>query len=214
MPIFKTTRFIEKQIDEFFDTISEGGLVFKKAICDYLNGDQKAFEDRINAIDKLEARADVISREVESYLYRRSLIPEHRGDVLGLLETVDNVIDAIKTNVNQFDIESPYIPEEFHSEFCELAQASVDATEEMVVASRAFFRNISDVQNHLHKVHFFEGEADKIGLKLKKKIFAKDSLDLANKIHLRYFASNVEKISDTAEDVANRLAIYTIKRTV
>ena len=34
------------------------------------------------------------------------------------------------------------------------------------------------------------------------------------KIHLRYFCLHVETLSDRAEGVADRLAIYTIKRTI
>ena len=48
---------------------------------------------------------------------------------------------------------------------------------------------------------------------LKRNIFASD-LDLAHKIHLRYFALNVELVSDRAEEVADRLAIYAIKRNI
>ena len=39
-------------------------------------------------------------------------------------------------------------------------------------------------------------------------------VELARKIHLRYFCLHVENISDRAEDVADRLSIYTIKRTI
>jgi uncharacterized protein Yka (UPF0111/DUF47 family) len=39
-------------------------------------------------------------------------------------------------------------------------------------------------------------------------------LDLSHKIHLRYFALHVGQLSDAAERVADRLAIYSIKRTL
>ena len=48
---------------------------------------------------------------------------------------------------------------------------------------------------------------------MKREIFASDE-DLSRKIHLRYFALNIDLVSDTAEDVADRLNIYTIKRMV
>jgi len=214
MPVFRKTRYVEKQIDEFLDKVSEGGITFNKAICDYMSGDYEMFEKRLQDIDALEGEADTISRDVEAYLYRRSLIPEQRGDVLGLLETIDNVIDVMKHTMYQFYVERPAIPEEFHSGYCTVVKASTDAAEEMIKASRAFFNNISAVNDHLHKVHFFEKEADDQGILLKKQIFDSKKLDLAHKQHLRYFAQNVEKISDKAEDVAYRLAIYAIKRTV
>ena len=45
-------------------------------------------------------------------------------------------------------------------------------------------------------------------------VFFASELDLAHKIHLRYFALNVEKVSNQAEAVADRLAIYAIKRNI
>ena len=35
-------------------------------------------------------------------------------------------------------------------------------TEALVLASRAFFRNVGAIGDHLHKVHFYESEADVI----------------------------------------------------
>ena len=64
--------------------------------------------------------------------------------------------------------------------------ASCEAVEAVVLASRAFFRNIEAVGDHNHKVVYFETEADKASTRLKRKIFESD-LDLANKIHLREF---------------------------
>ena len=69
------------------------------------------------------------------------------------------------------------------------------------------------MRSHIHKVYFFEKEADRLADALKRKIFAKD-LELARKIHLRYFCLHVETLSDRAEEVADRLAIYTIKRMI
>ena len=46
-----------------------------------------------------------------------------------------------------------------------------------------------------------------------RKIFDSD-LELARKWHLRHFVEMIDNIADHSEDVADRLAIYTIKRTV
>ena len=59
----------------------------------------------------------------------------------------------------------------------------------------------------------YEKEADKISTQLKRDIFGSD-LDLAHKAHLRNFVEQIDNVADWAEDVADRLAIYAIKRTV
>ncbi len=213
MALFRSNKIIENQIDEFLDVVAEGALVYKEGVRAYLAGDLNSFESRIVAIDRLEARADKLSKEVESHLYSHSLIPEHRGDVLGLLENTDNMIDTAKTSLYQFSVEQPDIPAEFDGEFQRLAEASYKAVEAVVVSARAFFRNVDSVKDNLYKVHHYEKEADNISDSLKRSIFAGE-LPLAHKIHLRYFAMNVEKLSDRAEEVADRLAIYAIKRNI
>lgn len=213
MPLFKTSKVLEAQIDDFLDTVAEGGLVFREGVTAYLSADKESFGAAIIKIDKLEARADKLSREVEAHLYRHSLIPEHRGDVLGLLENTDNIIDRIKTSLHQFSVERPEIPPIYHEGFRKLADASSEAAEAVIVSARAFFRDSEAVKDNLFKVHHYEKEADLISDGLKRAIFASE-LDLAHKIHLRYFALNVELVSDKAEEVADRLAIYAIKRNI
>ena len=212
MPLFRSSKVIERQIDEFLDTVNEGALVFREAINDYLAGDQASFEGRIEQIDRLESAADDLSREVETELYRHSLIPQTRGDVLGLLEHTDDVVDTAKKALHQFRIERPDIPVALHLEFKSLAEASYQASEAVIIAARAYFRNDQTVGDHLFKVHHYEKEADVISDRIKCHIFDLDDLDLAHKIHLRDFACSVEKVSDMAEDVADRLAIYAIKQ--
>jgi predicted phosphate transport protein (TIGR00153 family) len=213
MSLFKSNRDIETKIDAFFDTIGEGGLVYREGIHAYLDGSTADFENALVGIDKLESKADKLSLEVESHLYSHSLIPEHRGDVLGLLENSDDIIDSAKACLSQFSVEHPDIPDQFHDGYRKLAEAGYEAVEAVIVSARAFFRDVGAVKANLFKVHHFEKEADAISDRLKRSIFNSD-LELAHKIHLRYFALNVEQISDRAEDVADRLAIYAIKRTI
>lgn len=211
--LFRRTRALEAQIDQFLDAVSEGCLVFEQGVDDYLRRDFESFEERLRAIAVFEAKADALRREVETRLYAESLIPDHRGDVLGLLENLDNVIDQAKQTLGQFEVERPEVPEDLAPDYVALAKAGSQATQHLVDSCRAFFRDITAVRSHIHKVYFFEKEADRLADGLKRKIFSRD-LELARKIHLRYFCLHVETVSDRAEEVADRLAIYTIKRTI
>ena len=108
--LFRRTRALESQIDQFLDAVSEGCLVFELGVGDYLGRDFASFTERLHAIGAFEAKADALRREVETRLYAESLIPDHRGDVLGLLENLDNVIDQAKQTLGQFEVERPDIP--------------------------------------------------------------------------------------------------------
>lgn len=211
--LFRPTKQLESQIDDYLDSVSQGAIVFKQGVKDFLDKRTDNFTERINAINNLEHKADDLRRVIENRLYSQTLIPEHRGDVLGLLESTDSVIDTMKETLDQFEIENPFIPKDLEKDFLDLCDASVSSTEFLVNAARAFFKDLKSVNNHLHKIYFYEKEADNIGDKIKRKAFKMD-IDLSLKFHLRYFALHIQQVSDKAESVADRLAIYTIKRTI
>lgn len=215
MSIFhlKKSKALEMQIDDFLDTVSRASIVFRTGIQEYLDGEIENFENTIDGIVKLENRADDLRRSIETQLYTYSLIPEMRGDVMKLLERIDTIINSEKKTLNQFAVEMPDIPQEFDKEFINLADVCVNAVETLILAVRAFFIDFNMVKNHLHKVFFYEKEADKISDRLKRRIF-RSELELSRKIHLRYFTLHIETISDHAEDVADLLSISTIKRSI
>ena len=215
MQIIGKTKELISEIEGFWDTIAKAAMVFRIGIKDYLHGRYDKLIARIAEINKLEQIADGLRKEIKIKLYSQMLIPESRGDVLGLLENSDNVIDSAKKVLNSFDIERPMIPDFLIEDFIDLANYSADAVEEMVKASRAFFKETSVVNDYINKVSFFEHEADKIEDIIKRKAF--DSIEIESlswKVQVRYFAERVAKPSDDAEEVCERLAISVIKRSI
>ena len=214
LTLFRRTKALEAQIDEFLDKLSESAIVFRRAVEIYLaEGATAEFEDRLNQVNDLESQADRLRRSVETQLYAETLIPDSRGDVLGLIENLDSVINLCEGGLWAFSIETPEIPAEFHADYRALTEQVINTVESLVLGSRAFFRNIEAVPDHMHKVIFYEKEADKLSTKLKKAIFATD-LPLSHKAHLRNFVVHIDNLANKSEDVADRLSIYTIKRTV
>ena len=212
--LFSRTQALESEIDDFLDKLLQSSLLFKIAVNLYLQeGCTPDFEQKLQEVNKMESTADHLRRTIETKLYAETLIPESRGDVLGLIENLDHVLNLLEGALWAFSIERPDIPEEFHTDYETLTEMAVNSVESLVLASRAFFRNIEVVGDHNNMVMFYEKEADKIGTKLKKAIFASD-LDLSRKSHLRNFVEQIDDVPDWAEDVADRLAIYSIKRTV
>jgi len=214
LTLFRRTKALESQIDDFLDKLSQSALVFQRAVDIYLaEGATAEFDEKLSQVNELESQADKLRRSVETQLYAQTLIPESRGDVLGLIENLDSVLNLCEGGLWAFSIEKPDIPAEFHADYRALTEQVVNTVESLVLASRAFFRNIEAVPDHMHKVMFYEKEADKVSTKLKKAIFATD-LPLSHKAHLRNFVEHIDNPADKSEDVADRLAIYTIKRTV
>ena len=212
--IFKKTKGLELQMDSFLDKISESGIVFRRGVKNYMNNAEKDFSRHLEQIRTLEHEADELRKAIETELYTQTLVPESRGDILALMETSDDVIDRATDTLSEFSIERPVVPEQLREGFIELAKSTVRAMEEMVKAMRAFMRDPLNVRNYLHKVYHWEKESDRLAEDLKRAIFASEDLKLSEKIHLRYFALHTDTIADRAEDVADRLSIYTIKRSI
>lgn len=212
--IFGKAKALEGEIEDFLDKISTCALIFKHAIDIYLrDGASSEFDEKLAHVNSQESEADELRRKIERQLYAHTLIPESRGDVLGLIENLDSVMNLMEGALWNFSIETPKISDEFHNDFKSLTEMSVLSVEHLVTASRAFFVNVADANNHTHKVMFYEKETDKISTKLKRAIFASD-MDLAHKAHVRNFVEHIDNVADASEDVADRLAIYIIKRTV
>ena len=214
LTLFNKTRALEQQIDEFLDKVSEAGLVFNRALDVYLvNGANDDFDRFLEQEANIEGIGDALRRSIEIELYAETLIPDLRGDVLRLLEDMDHLMNVYEGNLYRISIQKPDIPEEFREGFRELTRTVVDCVESVVLASRSFFRDINAVRDHNAKVIFFETEADKIGTKLQRAIFS-SNLPLDHKSHLRYFVERIDELANSAEDVADTLAIYAIKRRV
>ncbi len=209
--LLKKTKELEMQIDEYLDMIVKGALTFRTSIRHYLNGQLDRFSDDRHNIDEIESKGDSLRRAIETKLYLETLIPEFRGDVLGLLESADKVLNMMADTLAQFDVEMPKILEELKPLYIELTDASTFAVEAMVTAIRSYFTELNKVRDNINKAMYYEKETDKISEKIKRTVF-QTSIDLCFKIHMRYFAYHIELIADEAEDVCDRLSIATIKR--
>ncbi|MBN2863039.1 MAG: DUF47 family protein [Bacteroidales bacterium] len=213
MTVFKrTTKNLILKIDEFFDNVEIGLLVFREGVKSYLNNDQEAFLRHIGKIDILESTADKLQRSIENDMITHSILPQHRVEVSRLINELDEIIDVSKSSLNVFRIELPEIPESLKKDFGVLTDSSVSAGEELIPAARAYFRAPHTVREKLLKVYYYESETDKISRDIKIAIFQKtDDLDLAHKAHLRYIVQHLENISDLSQNAADLLAAMAIK---
>ena len=211
--IFSATKDLVMKIDTFIDLVSEAVLHFKEGLNLYLSGKEDEFNERLNIIKILEERADGLRQDIEAQLYVQTLIPESRGDVLGLLENMDNIIDFSKAIMFDFFVEKPDVPELLHERMKKLAETAVDSTQALAQSTRSYFYDVNTVKDNLHKVTFFENESDHIAEKAKREIFELD-IDLSRKLHLKNFIVSIDTISDIAENISNRLSIAALKRII
>jgi hypothetical protein len=213
MAVFtRTTKKLILRIDEFFDNVEIGVLVFREGIKSYIDKDLEAYKRHLQKVDSLEGNADKLQRMIENDMITHSILPQQRAEVTTLIDRVDEIIDTIKKSLNEIITEMPEIPEELNKDFITLAETSSNAAEELIPAARAYFKAPYTVREKLLKVYYFESETDKLSLKTNKKIFQEiKGIDLAHKAHLRYIVHHIENISDLAQKAADLLSGMAIK---
>jgi predicted phosphate transport protein (TIGR00153 family) len=213
MPVFtRTTKNLIIKIDEFFDDVELGLLVFREGIRAYLEKDMEAFQRHLQKVDSLESNADKLQRSIENEMITHSILPQHRQDVSVLIDELDEIIDALKSSLNEINIEMPDIPAALNKNFISLSETSANAAEELIPAARAYFKAPYTVREKLLKVYYFESETDKNSIDTKRIIFQEmKELDLAHKAHLRHIMHHIENISDLAQKAADLLSGMAIK---
>jgi len=211
--IFKKAKGIESNIEKFLKNIELASSLFELGIKEYIEGKIDRFEERCSEIQKLESESDSLRFDIKFTLYSDLLIPDARGDVLGLIETLDNVIDIAEKVFVQISIEKPQIYPFLKDDFISLTEASVKAVQMLIPAVRAFFETPKNVTDLLTQVHFWEHEADTAEKRIKIMAFNSEEIKLFSKrVHMRYFAEKISLLADEAEAVAERLEVYAIKR--
>ncbi len=200
-------------IDTFLNCIDQSLFLFKEGVKNYLYNNTENFNNNLLSLANAEIESDKLRKEIERALFTQSLMPQMRGDIMRLLEEMDNIIDQAKKSLFQFDVETPHIPPELIPDFERLTQISVSAAESAMPAAKAYFTEPINVNEKLHRVYFYEKETDVLADIIRRKIFREmPDLKLSEKFHLRYFTLHIENISDIAEKVADLLSIMAIKR--
>lgn len=212
--LFSGAHELEQKIDEMHDKVLESSLYFKEAFEIYLQeGRSQNYRRASKKIKNIESKADDLRREIESRLYIRNLIPDLRADVLMLVENIDKVINEFDEVAHKFYIEQPDIPTDFRAKFRLLVQQVCECAENMVICSRAFFRDFATVRDYSRKVYFLEHESDKTWAALKQDVFDSD-MELAHKIQLNTLIEDMADVADKAEDCIDAVLIFTIKRDI
>ncbi len=214
MSLFARTRDLEHNIDSLHDKIIEMTMVFKEAVDIYLREQRSEnYRQTSKKIKQIEHDSDSLRREVESKLYEQNLIPDLRGNILELVENLDRVVNLFDEVAHKFYIEQPEIPEAYHEQLQRLVCQVVECAENMAIASRSFFRDLSTLRDFAKKVYLLEHQSDKTSAKLRKAVFDSD-LSLAHKIQINMFVEEVADIADLAEDCIDALLIFAIKREI
>jgi len=201
-------------VERYLDKMLEAAELFKKTMEKYFEvGLSREFIEMIETTHLSESMADDIRREIELEMYEKSLIPESRGDILGLLEVTDEVMNKAQSVLYQIETENLEIPQELKDDFIKLIHNNISAFEVAVDGFRILFHNLKAVREKVQEVDKRESSSDRMERDLIRKIFAAN-YDIGKKILLKDLVIEIGNISDTSEEVTDRLNIVAAKRMV
>ena len=198
-------------INAFLDNILKINVLFKTLLENYFEKNFQEVDKITNEISDLESQCDKIRRDVERKIYQETLIPDLRGDVLGMLENLDKIPGQIQANAHSFNTEKPNVDEELNYNFLKLCDYASECISLLIDGSRNFFIDKKVTIEKCLQVSKVESRADKVSTELKNIIFSNNDNGLATKVHLRYFVEIMDEVANLSEDVADRLIISSSK---
>lgn len=211
--LWKKEQSIIDKIEGYLDQVDTCRNHFRKCIEKLLlEPDNDENQIIVEEVHRSESKADDLRRDIELQLYQRALIPESRGDVLGLLETMDAIPGMFQSLCYQFLLERIVIPEQFRERYLHLVEVNIksyDLVRQAVLG--LFFKK--EVKELTDLVDTVESDSDRIERDLIRDIFS-GKLDKADKILLKEIVINTGDISDLAEKVKDRLNLAIVKRRI
>ena len=210
--LFGKKNKVYEMIEKYLATVWESIELFRKTIEIYFEkGLAREFIEMIESTHLSESLADDIRRDMELALYEKSLIPESRGDILGLIEATDKVLNKAQSVLYQIETESLHIPDELKDDFIRLVNTNISAYESAIEGFKTLFVNVNNVRDKVKEVDKKESSSDRMERDFIRKIFS-SNYDIGQKILLKDLVIEVGSISDRSEDVTDRLSIVAAKR--
>ncbi len=205
---------VETMLSDYFDRCDSCYLQFERAFQIYFEkGCHDHFHDAVRKVNQAEGSCDDLRREIEYLLYGKALLPESRGDLLGLLETFDQLPNIAATVAFLFSCQSLELPTDLHASYKDLLSVNIEAYH---LARRTVDTVMSNPKATLHvtkDVEHKESESDRLERDLIRGIFSRE-IAMGEKLALKEAVLLIGKISDRAESLADRVAILAIKRQI
>jgi len=160
-----------------------------------------------------ESRADDIRREIETFMYEKSLLPETREDLLNILETIDKIPDHAEIIVNSFIDQRTLLQPEIKNYTIELLGVSGEAFRQTIEATKNCFGKRDLVKELNMLVDKNENIGDDLERKMISTIFSLD-LHAGDKLLQKELIINFGAICDLCKATMDKLVICSVKRQV
>ncbi len=210
---WKKQESVFSKVKDYFEKTDSTRDAFRSTVSDLIRQTQGVdLSAKVEEVHIEEHKADLKRREIILELYKKALIPGSRGDILGLLETFDQLPNSFQSICNQIFFQNVIFPENFKERIIDLIKINIEAYNLTKDAALCLFEEV-DLMNKCELVCEKERESDARERGLIRDIFSTD-LELAQKMLYKQIIVSIGNISDISESVADRVELAVIKRRI
>lgn len=209
--LWKKQDTVFAKIKTYFEKTDLTCTTFKEVITDLIRQKEGVdFAEEIERVHAAEHAADEMKRDIILELYKKALVPGSRGDILGILETFDQLPNSFQSICNHIYFQNVVFPEIFRERIVDLVNVNIDSYYLTKNATACLFEEIN-LMDKCELIRQKEGESDGRERGLIRDIFNSD-MELAEKMLLKSTVVAIGNTSDHAESVADRVERAIIKR--
>lgn len=165
-------------------------------------------------VGEAEAKADISLRKMIDSLTGPSFLPSTREDIINVATNCDRIANKCEGIANRVVFQRFAFPEEYAADFLEIISVTHAQFELLEKAITRLFANFGEMlKDHsiLDDIRHHESHVDKIEHKLYEQIYALD-LDLTHRMQLAQYVEMLCDLSDTIENIADKIQIMLITR--
>lgn len=212
--LFKKQNQIEILIFQYLETLRSAQKYFRQAfeIC-LAEGVCENFDFMRGRTHKFESKADDIREEIKTLMYGKALLPESRGDIMGLLESLDEIPGVLERILQMIETQYLTIPDFIITNVRELIDVSLHSCNLLYTEVEKLLHDNRGIRELVSQIDFDESRCDHIERQIIRNIFESD-IDPFLKLQLKELVVNMGEISDHADRVSKRVNIISMKRRV
>jgi len=212
--LFKKEHRVETLIFEYMDTLKLIQESFLDAINACLEDNEcEDFEFLITQTHKHESKADDIRDEINNLMYSKALIPDSRGDIMQLIESIDMIPHFFERILFIMQTQKVSIPDFLVLDVKDLIRISLESCDLLSKQMALHLKQKLGIRSLLSTIDTNESHCDYIERRIISKIFDSDMVPFV-KLQLKELIITMWGISDQADRVSKRINIISMKRRV
>lgn len=211
---FGKNRELLQKLENYLSIVTQTVASLEEAVrhC-VIHGIDEHYRVLAQRTHEYESDADDIRRAIELDMFKKSLLPESRQDLLSMIEVIDHIPNCAEAISNMILYQQTLPHPRIHQELTELLDISSQTAEFVAKAAINCFGKTDQVMDLYNKVDINETLGDKLEYQMIRKVFDLD-IDTAEKILQRDLIKLCGDLCDHCEQSLDLIVITSIKRQV